>query len=394
MIARGRIAGRFSRRRKSGFPGTPGWSFETRPGTDFRPKLSMNMILPRSEWFFQTRFDVLNHHISFAGLAAFVVCMAIGIAVSSFLQSEITRRFLARLRIDGNHANFITLLLSLAVFAGLVVLGIELAGIPAPWMAQIPGIGLSLSQVMSLVAWIVVVIWFASASKGFILKRFLSRSGMDTSLQYTLAQVTGYMVLALGLIIAMQNVGINLSALAVFAGAVGVGLGLGLQTFAANFISGLQILAERPIKIGDRITVDGMTGQVESIRVRATTVLTNDNIALIIPNSRIVSNTITNWSYGSAAVRFHIPVALPYGSDAEKVRDALLEAAKEHPAVMEKPAPGVVLDGFAENLVNFELIVWSEQLSYQPQRLRSDLNFSIERKLRERGVGKFRAPNP
>ena len=355
----------------------------------------MNMLLSDSEWFFQIRFHVLTKYgISFAGLTAFVVCVVAGLAISSLLQSEAARRLLVRLRIDKSLVNFITSLLGLAVFAGLLVLGIEFAGIPIPWSARIPGIGLTASQIMSLVVWITVAIWFASASKNFVLKRFLSQSGMDTSLQYTLAQVIGYVALALGLVIAMQNVGLNLSALAVFAGAVGVGLGLGLQTFAANFISGLQILAERPIKIGDRITVDGMTGQVESIRVRATTVVTNDNIAMIIPNSRIVSNTITNWSYGNPAVRFHIPVVVSYGSDVDKVRSALLEAAKEHPAVLEKPAPGVVLDGFAENLMNFELIVWSEQLSYHPQHLRSDLNFSIERKLRERGVGKFRIQNP
>lgn len=353
----------------------------------------MNMILSDSGWFFQTRFDVLNHHISFAGITAFAVCLAMGLGISSLLQSQAARRLLTRLHIDKNLANFITSLLSLAVFAWLLVLGIGFAGIPIPWEAAIPGIRLSASQVLSLVAWIVLVIWFSSAAKSFVLRRFLSQSGMDASLQYTLSQVIGYAALALGLIIAMQNVGINLSALAVFAGAVGVGLGLGLQTIASNFISGLQILAERPIKIGDRVTVDGMTGQVESIRVRATTVVTNDNVALIIPNSRIVSNTITNWSYGSAAVRFHIPVVLPYGIDADKVREALMEAAREHPAVMEKPAPGVVLDGFAENLINFELVVWSEQLSNHPRRLRSELNFAIERKLRERGVGKFRVQN-
>ena len=351
------------------------------------------MPLSDSEWFFQDRFPLLGHTISIAGLTAFILCLVLAIAISSALQSNAARRLLTRLRIDKNHANFFTSLLSLAAFACLLVLGIKFAGIPIPWERPVPGLGLSPRQAISLLAWIAVVIWFASATKSFILNRFLSQSGMDTSLQYTLAQVIGYVALALGLIIAMQNVGINLSALAVFAGAVGVGLGLGLQTIASNFISGLQILAERPIKIGDRITVDGMTGQVESIRVRATTVVTNDNIAMIIPNSRIVSNTITNWSHGGAAVRFHIPVVISYGSDVEKVREALLEAAKEHPGVLQNPAPGVVLDGFAENLINFELLAWSEDLSYKPQRLRSELNFSIERKLREKGVGKFKIDN-
>lgn len=354
----------------------------------------MKMLLSDSGWFFETKFDVMGRPVTFAGISAFVACLLAGLAVSSLLQSEAAKRLLVRLRVDTHLANFITSLLALAVFAALLVMGIELAGIPIPWSSPVPGIGLSPEQAFRLVAWMVAVVWFASAAKNFVLKRFLSQSGMDGALQYTLSQVIGYMALATGLIIAMQNVGINLSALAVFAGAVGVGLGLGLQTIAANFISGLQILVERPIKIGDRITVDGMTGQVESIRVRATMVVTNDNIAMIIPNSRIISNTITNWSYGSPAVRFHIPVVVSYGSSVDKVREALLEAAKEHPAVLEKPEPDAVLDGFAENLINFDLIVWSEQLSHSPQRLRSDLNYSIERKLREHGVGKFRVQDP
>jgi len=128
--------------------------------------------------------------------------------------------------------------------------------------------------------------------------------------------------------------------------------------------------------------------------VRATTIVNNDNIAMIIPNSRIIGNTVTNWSYGSPAVRLHIPVVVSYGSDVNKVRDALMQAAEEHPAVLKTPGPSVVLDGFAENLINFELIAWSEQMSSHPQHLRSDLNFAIERRLREWGVGKFRISNP
>ena len=353
----------------------------------------MKLMLTDSRWFFQDRLDVLGRHVSLAGVTAFVICVGIGLLISTLLQSERMRQVLSRFHLDKSLANITTSLLGLAAFAGLVVLGIGFAGIPIPWGTPVPGIGLSALQAASLIVWIVVAVWFSSASKSFVLKRFLSQSGLDRSLQYTLSQVIGYAALALGLIIAMQNVGINLSALAVFAGAVGVGLGLGLQTISANFISGLLILAERPIKIGDRISVDGMSGQVQSIRVRATTVVTNDNIAIVIPNSRIISNTITNWSYGSPAVRFHIPVVVSYDSDVDKVRAALMEAAKEHPAVMENPPPGVVLDGFAENLINFELIVWSEKLSYHPQHLRSDLNFSIEKKLRKGGVGKFRLQN-
>jgi len=349
----------------------------------------MILALMNEEWFRQDRFEVLHYHISLAGVAAFATCLAIGLALSSILQSEAIRRRLTRLGIDKNLAGIVTSLLSLSVFVSLLVLGIEFGGIPIPWSRPIPGIGLSALQLMNLVVWFVIVLWFSSTSKSFIFNRFLSRSGLDRSLQYALAQVTGYVALALGLIIAMQSAGINLSGLAVFAGALGVGLGLGLQTVASNFISGLVILAERPIKIGDRITLNGVSGQVKSIRVRATTVVTNDNIAMIIPNSMITGGTVTNWSYGGVSVRFRIPVVVTYGNDVSKIREALIAAANEHPAVLKDPAPDVFLDSFAENLMTFELVVWSEEMSYHPAHFRSDLNFAIERRLREAGVEKF-----
>lgn len=350
----------------------------------------MNLVLADAGWYFEERFTAFKHGISLAGLTAFVICAGVGLGLSTLLQSEAVRKLLTRLRIEKNLASIITSLLSLVSFAGLVVLGIEFAGVPIPWAAPIPGLSLSPVQIINLILWVVVVIWFSSASKGFMLKHFLGQSGLDRGLQYTLAQITGYVMLGLGLVIALQNVGVNLSALAVFAGALGVGLGLGLQTVAANFISGLVILAERPIKVGDRITVDGTTGQVHSIRVRATTIVTNDNIAVIIPNSRIIGNNVTNWNYGGPRVRVHVPVVVSYGSDVSRVKDLMLEAAKAHSAVLEKPAATVRLEGFAENLINLELIVWTEEMIDSTRRLKSDLNFAIEEKLRLNGIGKFK----
>jgi small-conductance mechanosensitive channel len=112
--------------------------------------------------------------------------------------------------------------------------------------------------------------------------------------QYTIAQVCGYLVLVIGILVALQSAGLNLSALAVFAGAIGVGIGFGLQNITRNFIRGLVVLAERPIKIGDRVEVGNVTGQVKSIRARNTTILPNDNIAIILPNSDFIENQVIN----------------------------------------------------------------------------------------------------
>jgi small-conductance mechanosensitive channel len=193
-------------------------------------------------------------------------------------------------------------------------------------------------------------------------------------------------VLVIGIVVVLTNTGINLGALAVFAGAIGVGIGVGLQGIASNFISGLVILAERPISIGDRVEVGDAAGQVQRIGARSTVVVTNDNISIIVPNSKFIEDTVTNWTYGDPRVRFRIPVGVAYGSDVEKVRAALIAAGKEHPKSLQDPAPNVFFKEFGDSSLNFELVVWCSEMSHRPARYKSDLNFLIERKLREAGI--------
>ena len=156
----------------------------------------------------------------------------------------------------------------------------------------------------------------------------------------------------------LDNAGIHVATLTVFAGAVGVGIGFGLQNIASNFISGLVILAERPITIGDRVEVAGVTGQVQQIRARSTVILTNDNITMIVPNTKFIDSPVTNWTYGDPRVRFRIPLGVAYGSDLDKVRDALIEVAREDSHVLDEPEPTVFLETFVDSSINLELVVW------------------------------------
>jgi small-conductance mechanosensitive channel len=193
-------------------------------------------------------------------------------------------------------------------------------------------------------------------------------------------------VLIVGIFIVLDNAGIHLGTLSVFAGAVGVGVGFGLQNIVSNFISGLVILAERPITIGDRVEVAGIAGQVEQIRARSTVIRTNDNITMIVPNTKFIESPVTNWTYGDPRVRFRIPIGVAYGSDLEKACAALVAAAHENPNTLKSPEPTVFLDKFGDNALQLELVVWSSEMSYRPRSYRSDLNFAIERKLREASV--------
>jgi small-conductance mechanosensitive channel len=338
------------------------------------------------QWFFEPVFNLFGRQISPAGIAAFVGCLVAGLLFSSFLQSGFMRRQLSRLGLDKNFVAILTASFSLVAFLGFVVLGLNLGGLPIPWEAKVPAIGLSLSQIFQLIALVAIVFWFASAAKRFLFNRFLSKSGLDRALQYTIAQICGYLVLVVGVLVALQSAGLNLSALAVFAGAVGVGIGFGLQNITRNFISGLVVLAERPIKIGDRVEVGNVTGQVKSIRARSTTILTNDNIAIIVPNSDFIEKPVINWSHGDPRVRFRIRVGISIDSDVTKAREILVEIARAHPAALQDPQPWVVFDKFGDSTFELELVVWSIEMSYRPRAFRSDLNFEIERRFREAGI--------
>ncbi|MEO6970784.1 MAG: mechanosensitive ion channel domain-containing protein [Chthoniobacterales bacterium] len=337
-------------------------------------------------WLSAPLFDLGGHHISILGIGAFVGLMALGVIFAKLLHSAVVRRLLSRFKLDANFVAIITTILSVAAFVFFSFGAVNALGIPLAWSEPLPGVPISLLQLFLLVGLLILVFWLSSRTKRFLFNRFLVHSGLDRSLQYAISQLASNVVLVVGIFIVLQNTGIHLEALTVFAGAVGVGIGFGLQNITSNFISGLVILAERPITIGDRVEVGGVTGQVVKIRARSTVIVTNDNITTIVPNQKFIDSPVTNWTYGDPKVRFRIPVGVAYGSDIEKVRAALIEAAEEDPHTLEDPAPSVFFVEFGNSALNFELVAWSDEMSYRPRRYTSDLNFAIERKFRKAGI--------
>ena len=331
-------------------------------------------------------FQVGGHYVTFLGVIAFIGLFAAGIISARLLQSHVVRRFFSRFKIDTNFVAIVTTLLSLAALVFFTISAVNAAGVPLAWNAPLPAVSLSLLQIFLLIALLVAVFWISSKTKRFLFNRFLVHSGLDRALQYAIAQIISNVVLVVGIFIVLENTGIHLGALAVFAGAVGVGVGFGLQNIASNFISGLVILAERPITIGDRVEVAGITGQVQQIRARSTIIRTNDNITMIVPNTKFIDSPVTNWTYGDPRVRFRIPVGVAYGSDISNVCEALLTVGRENPQTLKEPAPSVFLEKFGDSSIDFELVVWSSEMSARPSRYRSDLNFAIERKFREAGI--------
>ena len=219
-----------------------------------------------------------------------------------------------------------------------------------------------------------------------LIRRFLSRTKLQPSLQFGLSRIIGYTLIAVGFYVAFQLVGVDLSSLAIIAASVGVGVGFGLQNIINNFVSGIIILTERPISIGDRIEVAGVAGRVTKIQLRSTTVVTNDNITMIVPNADFISNTVTNWSHGDPKVRIRVPVGVAYGSDLKLLQQLLLEAAGEHPKALRDPSPVVLFNEFGDNSLNFELGVWTQEMTAAPIHFTSEMNFIIEQKLRENDI--------
>jgi len=218
-----------------------------------------------------------------------------------------------------------------------------------------------------------------------IVSRFLTHR-LTMGVRYALGRFAGYFVLLLGVFIALETVGISVGALAAFFAALGVGIGFGLQDIAKNFVSGLILLVERPIQVGDRIDIGKDSGDVVEIRTRATVIRTNDEVHLIIPNSRFISDTVTNRSYGSDRVRYRVPVGVALESNPREVEAALLDAARGLEGILPTPSPTVRFKGFGDSGLDFELQCWTSAMLHRPSAFRSRLNFAIYDSLKARGI--------
>lgn len=241
-------------------------------------------------------------------------------------------------------------------------------------------------SLFELCALIGLVFFSESFLRRFIVGRFLHHTHLEPGLQFAIAKVAGYLYIALGVFISLTMVGFDLSSLAFLAGAAGVGLGFGLQNVVSNFVSGLILLMERPVAIGDRVDISGVMGRVTAINLRSTTIITNDNIAIIVPNSNFITNSVTNWSYGDPKVRLRVPVGVAYGTDLQKLKRVLLEVAQANPHVLHSPEPAVYFIAFGDSSLNFELAIWTTDMKGGPRPIRSELNFAVDEALRKNQI--------
>ena len=245
----------------------------------------------------------------------------------------------------------------------------------------------TVSALVTLLALLAVLVTLTRRLAIFVDRRLGRRPSFDPGTRLAVVKIVHYTLLIAGTAVILQTFGIKLTAFAVLAGAIGVGVGFGLQQIMSNFISGLIIMFERPIKVGDRIELGTLEGNVTEIGIRRTTVVTNDNVAILVPNSRFITDNVVNVRYHSSYVRVRIGVSVAPTADPTLVRQALLDVAHAHPEVLAEPPPAVRLLALqAAGNMGFELQVWNSSRIDTRDSLISDLNFAVREKLLASGV--------
>jgi len=216
-------------------------------------------------------------------------------------------------------------------------------------------------------------------------RKIFKRFNVDEGTSYTLSRITQYIIITIGVLISFNFVGINLSSLTVIFGLLSVGIGFGLQNVTSNFISGLIILFERPISVGDRVMVNQIEGDIVEINIRATMVRTVNNISIVVPNSEFVSKDVINYSHGDPTYRLDVNVGVSYDSDLDTVLKALKEVAVNNNSVMKNPEPEVHLIEFGDSSWNMQLRSWIPNVKDYP-KIRNELNQAIVRTFRKYNI--------
>ena len=250
---------------------------------------------------------------------------------------------------------------------------------------------LTVSSILVFLA-ILATTWIAARiARKLIAERLLARTNLEIGARYSVGRVLGYLIWFAGGMLAVNALGINATSLAAFGAALGVGLGFGLQDIVKNFVAGIIVLLERPIMVGDRIEIDKLNGDVVEIRTRSTVIRTNDEVFLIVPNSKFITDTVTNWSFRSNRIRFRVPIGVASDSHPREVESALIAAAVRCDGVLPDPAPSVFFRGFGDSTLDFELLCWTSQMLHKRPAFVSELNYAIWEELARR---KIEIPNP
>jgi small-conductance mechanosensitive channel len=246
--------------------------------------------------------------------------------------------------------------------------------------------GVTLWIILEAILILLAFIYSSRLLQAYLDYRVYPAVGVEPGLGYAINTFLKYLMLAVGFLIALNVVGLDLRFLFVFAGAVGIGVGMGLQSMAANVISGFTLIFGGKLRKGDWIEVADTMGMVTDIYLRATNVRTRDNIDYLIPNTEFISDTLVNYSLGSPLIRIEVPVGVSYDADPQVVSKILLDAAAREQLVSKEKAPAVRFVAFGDSSINFELLIWINVRTTPRRRVRSELYYAIFAELAKAGI--------
>jgi small-conductance mechanosensitive channel len=257
-----------------------------------------------------------------------------------------------------------------------------------PFGFKIGEIRVSFQTILVAIAVLVLLLVVVRLMQRWLERELLPRTGLEPSLQLSIVTIFGYVGAITAIALALSGLGFDLQKIALIAGALSVGIGFGLQSIVSNFVSGLILLTERPIRVGDSIVVKGEEGWVRRVRVRATEIETFDRASVIIPNSEFITGVVKNWTRANRLGRIVVKVGVGYDSDPAQVRDILTEIANAHPQIVQTPPPAAYLVAFGETALEFELRCVVAEVE-KGLSVRSDLHYAIIEKFREAAIGRF-----
>ena len=247
-------------------------------------------------------------------------------------------------------------------------------------------LSITFTFVLKTCIFLVLLFFVSSRIRVVLYATLIGHTAMGRQHCYMFARFVSLGVFVIGLMVGFESVGLNLSSLAILGGTLGIGVGFGLQSVVANWVAGVVLLIEQPVRIGDRIDMDGTSGVVTKIGGRSTWIRTYSNEVLIVPNSNLTNNLLTNWTANDPKVRLAVPVGVGYSSDPEQVRALLLKIAAEHPDVLPEPAPEVIFKDLGTSSLDFLLRFWTMVRDRDNYGLISDLYFSIFRVFRAHNI--------
>ena len=247
------------------------------------------------------------------------------------------------------------------------------------------GTKISTLSLIIFVATLCIAVALGTLTRRAIRRYFAGKTKVDQGAVYAIERIAQIAILVAGVLVGLENIGVDLTALTALGAVLSVGIGFGLQGVVGSWVAGLTILVERTVQRGDFIIVGDTVGIVDEISMRATRVLTRDQVAIIVPNHELVTGTVKNMTQPNRVYRVRIPVGVAYGSDTAEVRRVLLDVAREHAKVLDDPPPHVFFVDFGSSSLDFQLAVWIDHPETEPDTT-SELRFAIDRAFREAGI--------